>query len=570
MSVQPIAKPITPTPKKINSCDACRSRKVRCERLFQTEAPRPGPSVGQPSLPPCRQCADLGIECTTTWRPKRRGPPNEYLKKLMASDTDSQSHSVPVPVPMTTIPSLPDNASLSPVLHSPLNRYIPVSPLSARPTSHQPHSLEDIIERNVAMSIFALFFDYVHPLTPCLHRPTFLMEVQTMRDEKEPVFLALVLSVLASAMVQIPKPLLPTINNCPGREVADRCYHVSRLVSLNTYEPPTIEMVILRFLDSVYHIVSGRLGAHVLQLSNLPHVSVDAEMIDPISAEVRRRMFGLLFTSDKAAACLRNRPIFLPTEDCDTLMPKAVDDEYITRTEYRTFPVYETSTIAGFNIATRVFGIIGETLLLQRTVRRQSPLAPEDILARLRRVKAISEDLAEVLIDIPAALRLAETPAPLQLRTNIQDWGQDIFAQLDLYFAQPESSRSIAKESFLVLKGNIYVTHALARFVLIGCRDEIMGQTNSVGGVTRTATETIVTYLYDTLDRYETVIVDLLKALHSIPVQSLAVNGPSLVNKIRYVAVSLLDALDANNPVSPEGAYLLDFLAILSEIEQTL
>lgn len=214
--------------------------------------------------------------------------------------------------------------------------------------------------------------------------------------------------------------------------------------------------------------------------------------------------------------------------------------------------------------------IIGETLLLQRTVRRQSPLAPEDILARLRRVKAISEDLAEVLIDIPAALRLAETPAPLQLRTNIQDWGQDIFAQLDLYFAQPESSRSIAKESFLVLKGNIYVTHALARFVLIGCRDEIMGQTNSVGGVTRTATETIVTYLYDTLDRYETVIVDLLKALHSIPVQSLAVNGPSLVNKIRYVAVSLLDALDANNPVSPEGAYLLDFLAILSEIEQTL
>lgn len=84
-----------------------------------------------------------------------------HTRKLMASDADNQSHPVPVLVPMTTIPSLPDNASLSPVLHSPLNRYIPVSPLSARPTSHQPHSLEDIIERNVAMSIFALFFDYV-------------------------------------------------------------------------------------------------------------------------------------------------------------------------------------------------------------------------------------------------------------------------------------------------------------------------------------------------------------------------------------------------------------------------
>nr|KIR83475.1 hypothetical protein I308_06137 [Cryptococcus tetragattii IND107] len=274
-------------------------------------------------------------------------------------------------------------------------------------------------------------------------------------------------------------------------------------------------------------------------------------------------MFGLLFTSDKAAACLRDRPIFLPSEDCDTLMPKEVDDEYITRTEYRTFPVYETSRIAGFKI-------IGETLSLQNTVRRQSPLTPEDILARLRRVEAISEDLAKVVVDIPAALKLTDTPAPLQIPTSSQDWGQDIFAQLNLYFAQPESSRSIAKESFLVLKGNIYVTHALARFVLIRCRDEIMAQTTSLRGFTRTATERIVTYSYDTQDRDETVIVDLLKALHSIPIQNLAVNGPSLVNKVRYVAISLLDALDANNPVSPEGAYLLDFLDILSEIEQTL
>ncbi|KIR51744.1 hypothetical protein I315_05691 [Cryptococcus gattii Ru294] len=565
MSAQPTAKPLTPIPKRINSCDACRSRKIRCERLFQTEASRSGPSVGQLSPPPCRQCADLGIECTTTWRPKRRGPPNEYLKKRMASDIGNQSHLALIPVPMTTTPPLPGNACSSPVVHShsPLHHRAPVSPFSALPISRQPYSLEDIIGRDVAMGIFALFFDYVHPLTPCLHQPTFLLEIETRRDEKDPVFLALVLSVLASAMVQIPKPLLPTINSCPGRELAGHCYQASRLVSLNTYDPPTIEMVILRFLDSVYHIVSGRLGAHVLLLCNLHRANVDVEMIDPISAEVRRRMFGLLFTSDKAAACLRNRPIFLPSEDCDTLMPKEVDDEYITRTEYRTFPVYETSRIAGFKI-------IGETLSLQSTVRRQSPLTPEGILARLRRVEAISEDLAKVVADIPAALRLTETPAPLQIPTSSQDWGQDIFAQLDLYFAQPESSRSIAKESFLVLKGNIYVTHALARFVLIRCRDEIMAQTTLLRGFTRTATERILTYSYDTQDRDETVIVDLLKALHSIPIQNLAVNGPSLVNKVRYVAISLLDALDANNPVSPEGAYLLDFLDILSEIEQTL
>lgn len=55
--------------------------------------------------------------------------------------------------------------------------------------------------------------------------------------------------------------------------MADCCYQASRIVSLNTYDPPTIEMVILRFLDSVYHIVSGRLGAHGMSLIVLPCVS---------------------------------------------------------------------------------------------------------------------------------------------------------------------------------------------------------------------------------------------------------------------------------------------------------
>lgn len=54
--------------------------------------------------------------------------------------------------------------------------------------------------------------------------------------------------------------------------MADRCYQASRLVSLNTYDPPTIEMVILRFLDSVYHIVSGRLGAHGTSHIVLPYI----------------------------------------------------------------------------------------------------------------------------------------------------------------------------------------------------------------------------------------------------------------------------------------------------------
>ncbi|WWC87457.1 uncharacterized protein L201_002346 [Kwoniella dendrophila CBS 6074] len=433
------------------------------------------------------------------------------------------------------------------------------------------NSLENVLSRDVAMYIFSLFFDYVHPLTPCLHRPTFLMEVEARRDEKDPVFLALVLSVLASAMVQIPKALLPPINGVPARDVANRCYQVSRLVSLSTYDPPTIELVITRFLDAVYHLVSGRLGAQAACLGEALQLGVSLGLhressyvgLDPISTEVRRRMFALIFTSDKSAACLRDRPIFITTEECDTLMPKEVDDDYITRTEYLEYPVHATSTIAGFKI-------VGHALVLRRAVRRELPLTPESILSYLRRIETISEDLKAVLQDIPSALKLEDSSAPLEIPETNQEWGQDILAQLDVYFSQAYQTRSIAKESFLVLKGNIYVTHALARYVLLKCRNEIIEQANPDGTDSMSATARFLSLITGRQDRYEDIILDLLQALHSIPIQNLAVNGPSLVNKVRYVAVALLDALDSQNPVSREGAYLLDFLGILSEIEQTL
>lgn len=41
----------------------------------------------------------------------------------------------------------------------------------------------------------------------------------------------------------------------------------------------------------------------------------------------------------------------------------------------------------------------------------------------------------------------------------------------------------------------------------------------------------------------ETIASELLNILHSIPIQSIATNGPSLVHKVRFVASTLLDAV---------------------------
>ena len=70
----------------------------------------------------------------------------------------------------------------------------------------------------------------------------------------------------------------------------------------------------------------------------------------------------------------------------------------------------------------------------------------------------------------------------------------------------------------------------------------------------------------------EAVASDLLNVLHSIPIQSIATNGPSLVHKVRFVASTLLDAVrkaeEAPASAARAHAYLWDFLSILSEIER--
>jgi len=69
----------------------------------------------------------------------------------------------------------------------------------------------------------------------------------------------------------------------------------------------------------------------------------------------------------------------------------------------------------------------------------------------------------------------------------------------------------------------------------------------------------------------------------SIPIQCIAVNGPSLVNSVRYIASALLDTVAVNsepesksshldteqsNSVLRAQGYLIEFLSVLSDIEK--
>ncbi|KAI0051119.1 hypothetical protein FA95DRAFT_1580853 [Auriscalpium vulgare] len=625
-------------------CDACRARKVRCARE--------NPDDPQSS---CKHCIALGIPCTYDYQPKKRGPPNLYLRRLQEAaaaaaaqqenqngDTLSpassrkslaspQSASAPTPIiaPATSsfleqslnnvalspgslppsrftitadtyhpqYPAIPASSyagsppadpqrpmtaedpqafspaeqfSTYPLYNWSYRQHQPAPPSILPPLSYyyRPHRLEDIAPRDTIMLITALFFDFVYPLTPCIHKPSYMADLHARREERDPLFFALVMSTVASTLVQLPRSYLPMERHAV-RKLAQTCHEASRHISVASYDPPTSMHVVIRYFDCVYHFCEGHDATQHAAFGEAAHIAVTLRMheeasyegLDLIECEVRRRTFWLLFGADKSMSILLGRPICLRDEDCTVHFPKELDDEYITPSAYLPQPIGKTSLVSGLNYITRIFALLGEILVRIR-VDKRSPPQGQYATARLEEVRSLHSRILSALAHAPEPLRLKETLSQANVPSDYGGAGfrQAAFAEVKDFFDNPNASRANALNPFLVVQANLYVTQQLVRFVIEQYRDELVMSIRGNNDEQRIA------------DDREAVASDLLNILHNIPIQSIATNGPSLVHKVRFVASTLLDAVrkaeTAPATAARAHAYLWDFLSILSEIER--
>ncbi|KAI6114357.1 hypothetical protein F5141DRAFT_1187921 [Pisolithus sp. B1] len=625
------------------SCDACRARKVRCAKETQDQKQ------------PCKHCSTLGIPCTYDYRPKKRGPPNLYLRRLQQAQADgtasgvsarrqddgSSNSSIP-PLSQTlasssqpsVTPSHPAQGQLAVnepsmaaamllsnippqyststdtssdpyhsvvslasqgsyggsfpgdhpdghlkagyVAHHQHHLSSPVAflpPNILPPLSYycRPRRLEDIAPRDTIFLIIALFFDFVYPLTPCVHKPSFMADLHAHREERDPLFFALVMSTVASTLVQVSRSYVP-MERSTVKKLARTCFEASRHITVASYDPPSSTHVVIRYFDCCYHFCSGSDATQ--------HATYwpSYEGLDPIESEVRRRAFWLLFGADKSMAILLGRPVCFRHEDCTVHFPREIDDEYITCNAYLPQPQGKTSIISGLNYISRIFALLGDILVRVRVDKRSPPLG-QFATARLEEVQSLHAKILDTLAHVPEPLQLKRrlpagyvpTGGMVGVRDSIGTPGigeyqfgtgfrQATLGEVKDFFYNPKASRANALNSFLVQQANLYVTQQLVRFVIEQYRDEL------------------ITIMHGSIDERqmmedrEAVASDLLDILHSIPIQSIATNGPSLVHKVRFVASTLLDAVGKAHsaPGSAERAhaYLLDFLSILSEIEK--
>ncbi|GFZ43480.1 LOW QUALITY PROTEIN: hypothetical protein JCM24511_01200 [Saitozyma sp. JCM 24511] len=663
--------------KQPPSCDACRTRKLKCSgRPEVIELDQGIAKI------PCEHCREWSLECSYLYQRKRRGRKNRIVQRLVEeqkarrrstaddmreSEDESEDEDEGLGIPQSAvrresgarndISSHADPADHSSDVFAAIFRTAsvpnhpppPVHPLSAAPSSsrnppaesrpqfyltppggvvdpsalHAPPmvhaisstspnddvspsialseasvppstSIESILDREMAMYVIKLYFDH-----PCCV-PTRTLTLNTLP--------ALVMAMIACTLIHVPKSFFV---NCDVRRLSDHCLKACYAVTRREMDNPTVDLICIKYFVFIVHnlgviciavspheLISqkhGNVGLEASAFGEAQYLAISLGLhredtyagLNPIEIERRRRIWFLIYNADKFEAVARNKPVLLPsdefrgpesTELCAELravVPSAgvegadctlSDDKSITAHGFMPGST-AVPLICGFNIMTRIVTIIGDVLIHQRDIRRRPPKDPEGVLAALKDVRGFQQRIRDIVDRLPRPFRLDpsgldELPAP--------GWEEIMRDELHLFFQDPMSSES-AKDGYLVLKANIHVTLAMTRLRLILHREDLLNRCGPLGTPSRNAAELVAADLGENVDWRHGVYQDLFQAVHGIPIQALAANGPSLVVKIRVVAVTLLDALPTgdygDSNYSGITAYLLDFLNIMTSIE---
>ncbi|WVR05865.1 hypothetical protein IAU60_002891 [Kwoniella sp. DSM 27419] len=571
-----------------------RGGSSRGHMAAQPVPPLPSPSL--PVLPHYRPSTNASSS-----RDFYTSPPDAYqLPPPTVSNTDSRSYSYPGPSQITSAyqpthlplpadrthdyalqsvnnaPFMQPSVSGTATSTSPNNEVSPgiaLSEASVPPTT----SIAAILPRDLAMLTVRLYFDHVYCIIPVIHRPSFMADLTTREEERRPMFFALVMAMIATTLIHVPKSFFP-IPAESVRRLSDKCLKACLAVTSREMDNPTVDLVCIKYFVLVIHNKHGNTGleaaafgeAQYLAISLGLHREENYQDLNPIESERRRRVWFLLHNADKFEALSRSKPVLLRSDEFmgpeSTTFPAELDDKSITSHGYlpSSIPV---PLITGFNILTRIGVIMGDIMIHERDIRRRPPSDPEGILSALKEVRVLQQRVKQIVERLPRPFQLEVgsgnlLPAP--------GWEEAIRDELDLFFSDPMSSET-AKDGYLVLKANIHVTLAMTRLRIILHREDLLNRSGLPGTPSRNAAELVAADLGEQSDWRQGVYQDLFKAVHGLPIQALAANGPSLVTKIRVVAVSLLDALPAQDQVDPDvqgiAAYLLDFLNIMTLIE---
>lgn len=129
--------------------------------------------------------------------------------------------------------------------------------------------LDNVLPRGLLYTIIDLYFEYIYPLTPLIHRPSFERDVNNHRENRqgEDEWVAMVLSLVAMTITQLPHPLVP-MSREDGQSLVQRCYQYARGWIMQEFETFTVN----RGMSWVLIILTSRLSGLLVSFTRLPFI----------------------------------------------------------------------------------------------------------------------------------------------------------------------------------------------------------------------------------------------------------------------------------------------------------
>lgn len=310
------------------ACDSCRARKIRCDGAC-----------------PCANCTSISLQCTFLSVHKKTGPKGKRRRWTYGSSI------VPAPRPSVQAydgsysmdsTTSPNSCSADSTMRSPGSQYPAVDILGVEDTClFQPSTRLPIDFMSLCMDAW---FKYKYPITPVLDQEQIKTALPLFTTSPE------LYSLLASCCANV--VLSPgtlhhnrSFGSSPGESVSSSSskdtatsestagmptaqFLISEAKRARQYYPyteyPTLHTVQTSFFLYAAHFCLGedssawfhlREAITLLQLLRLHEESTYASLLasDPVTAVYGRRMFWVLFITERAYALQRNRVLTLQT-----------------------------------------------------------------------------------------------------------------------------------------------------------------------------------------------------------------------------------------------------------------
>lgn len=377
------------------ACDACHRRKVRC-------------SGGQP----CQNCGSANLACTYNAIPQKKGPKGSRAK-VISELRETQKHTEPVPRHKSLDASFDFNTP-------------PISPAFGKTPNLFPRPF---VERCIDF-----FFLHMYPTMPILQRANIQSMVLRMEESAEAY--CLIGSLCAFMMIQpgmsppelsVADTATTPFTQCPSGAIL--LEEVQRVRQGYDYiENPSVESVITSFFLFAGHFGLDKHNTAWSSLREATTIALILNMQDE-SAYLegdfmencrKRRLYWLIFSTERAYALQRHRPISL---HATIELPKLREDPT------------ESHTIEGFLHLINLFRPFDDTFIGLWNKARNDCSTPW--LAHLQK---------QLTAALPPTLNVTDSQAA-DLRTT-QQWLRTMVWQLSITNGYLSSSSSDSSMTF--------------------------------------------------------------------------------------------------------------------------